>query len=948
MAKKNNYTKSKAIYTIKNPHTKTSGGTVYEHDHITILDNDGIFNDDMALFSESNFKFKIRTDGNDKKRHINSSWVKNGDDTVWTLGNITDRKISQETKIISKPNYSSLKDFAYYGSAVDLIKATVNDVIIKFPGSIILPKNPYIVTINNEEYYIMSNEYYIDFWSNGDFNYSSSKNPLRVLSNSYYKYECMGYDLEIMPVVEGYNISNACPNQIIGTITIGNINFKIYLGNDKRKHLILPKNNCPLKLGSVFLKPKKEFFDEFWYNLDDFEKVLLNRDTIPCYKATFKEPFFNEDGYHYRYKSFFWPVLDDGVSPDISSPSFQFYLDSLLSLASFHDEYDTNNIWRVMTHEAIKNLDWTFTSHKDIGDDEIDTIDTTRQEAILKIYGRIFDDLKRNIDNIKYSNSITYDEKNNVPDYFLSDVVESDGWEGKNVVNFGTDGLSEDIKISSATVSGKTKIHTIVTSGKTEAYINSSFLRRLSLNSNYIQSLKGTRKGLETILGMFGYTSTSANTGNIGEYKIDEYIVEVVGTSGNTGEFPKYCDFLTWRSNIDFIEVGEGDDLIYIRDYPLALVEGENIETLNENEKYYLIPWFSKNSTYKSNDFYFQGKGGWGKLKTKEVDNLDKTEKLILSSNTNFSIYKESSSYMSFMPNIELMLSLPYDRIYDGLICYVESLNKEVDMYEYNDGNASTDFSNYFILDNSEYSTVIGYPYLNSTCCGWRNIRESEFNENNMSDDAKRVLYLESLTTNMKGNNPHSGKGKYDDGETYFNRYRQIFYDALKSNNRDLVIENDSLGKIENFGFTLSARPDNQKCYFFGDVIYNDNKIEPMNSDVKFHIPSSGTSRNSEAATSVMNTKHLSIRFFSQGLSGDTEIKNFKNYINDVVMVYLEEMIPATTIVEYLFDSEESSFKNMFNYNTLMILGTESTDAISDSTIYYDEDTTFFNNGVKY
>jgi hypothetical protein len=329
------------------------------------------------------------------------------------------------------------------------------------------------------------------------------------------------------------------------------------------------------------------------------------------------------------------------------------------------------------------------------------------------------------------------------------------------------------------------------------------------------------------------------------------------------------------------------------------------------------------------------------------VNSSDKDE-IILNSDKDFKIYKESSSYMTFVSDIESMLSLPYDRIYNGLICYVESLEGIENIYDYKDGLSGDDYTNYFILDNVEYSSFVGYPNPDIICCGWRNIRESEFISENLTKDAKQVLYLESLVTNMKGNNPHNGKGSYDNGEAYFNRFKQLFYDALKGDNRDLIINDDLMGKIENFGFTLSARPDNQKCYFFGDVIYKNNNIETINSDIVFHVPSSGTSRNSEAATSVMNTKHLSIRFFSQGLNGDTEIKNFKNYINDVVMVYLEEMIPATTIVEYLFDSEESSFKNMFNYNTLMILGTESTDAISDNTIYYDEDTTFFNNGVKY
>ena len=56
MAKKDKYIKSKSIYTIKNLHAKTNVGDIYENDYVTIIDDDGIYDDEMALFSESNFK----------------------------------------------------------------------------------------------------------------------------------------------------------------------------------------------------------------------------------------------------------------------------------------------------------------------------------------------------------------------------------------------------------------------------------------------------------------------------------------------------------------------------------------------------------------------------------------------------------------------------------------------------------------------------------------------------------------------------------------------------------------------------------------------------------------------------------------------------------------------------------------------------------------------------
>ena len=119
MAKKDRI-KSKSIYTIRRKHQSVVSGTVYEHDHITILPTDGIYDDEIAFYPESNFKYKVGDNTNEKKRHTRGGWEKPGDgETTWWTKNDIDSSstISDESQIVLKPNYSSLKDFAYYGSA---------------------------------------------------------------------------------------------------------------------------------------------------------------------------------------------------------------------------------------------------------------------------------------------------------------------------------------------------------------------------------------------------------------------------------------------------------------------------------------------------------------------------------------------------------------------------------------------------------------------------------------------------------------------------------------------------------------------------------------------------------------------------------------------------------------------------------------------------------------
>ena len=167
---KKKFIKDKSFYTIKKHHVNTPGGTIYENDYMTIVQNDDIL-DEVLLYPNSKFKIKIRTDENKKKRHVKTPWLLNeSGSSKWTknsLPNITE--ISEESKIVLKPNYSSLNDFAYFGSAVELIRATVNDIIKRFPGGLcyyekdLAPK----VKLDNTTYYYVSNECQIDCWSDG-------------------------------------------------------------------------------------------------------------------------------------------------------------------------------------------------------------------------------------------------------------------------------------------------------------------------------------------------------------------------------------------------------------------------------------------------------------------------------------------------------------------------------------------------------------------------------------------------------------------------------------------------------------------------------------------------------------------------------------------------------------------------------------------------------------
>lgn len=863
MAKKDKLIKSKSIYTIKNKHSVTNNGIIYENDHVTIIPNDGIYDGEMALFSDSNFKYRIDTNKNEKKRHNRGNYLKHSDGVsgdTWTLETISGNTIqSEESKIVLKPNYSSLKDFAYYGSAVELIKATVNDVIQHFPGGITkyadanhAPK----VKIGGKDYTLLSNEFEIDCWTGGGAIASGDvKNPMRVLAASYMNY--MDGDTELTEPPTFSASTSTCPNSIIGDVFINGKSFPVYMDGEGKKYLL--EGNEPINL-----KPKQEFVDKFWGEADDFVKVLLNKETTPLYKATFETPYSDETGFYYKNKSYIWPTIGDTEIPDITTGAFQGYLESLISLASFHDEYDSDNLWRIMTHESIKNLDWTFTSKKGNEEKDLSDFNTTGIEAMLRIQGRQFDDIKRYADNIKNTNAITYDEKGNLPDYFLSDIVENNGWDAYHVLPptvIDADVVSDKIEIEIASGSGTTILYK---SGKTASYINSVFQRRLSLSSSYINSMKGTRRGMETILGMFGYINGE-------NYEITEYIA-----SAATGI--SYSDGAKLRGR--FENPYEDDELLHLMDgYPVAIATYKSGETENT----VLIPWFDKKISNK--DFYFQCKGGWGKRDSKELNLPQELTSVTVLSGSNVTIYGETQPYMKYANNIDEMLSFSHTDVYKDMICYVADISDIEKMYSCETEGELSGCSHYFILENTALYTHCGYienDLYYDGCYGWKNIPTTDIKEGK-NEAGLNVLYLESLVADYKGNNPHIGYGKYDDGEDYLNYFRQIFKSPMEKGLVDYLNCEDksTYDEILNYGFNIeSAITDNEKCSYFT------NGVEPL-GDGKFEDVT--------VADLIINVKNLTIKF-------KVKDNEHKKYIQNVVLKYLEPMIPSTSIVEYKFD----------------------------------------------
>lgn len=881
--------KTKADYTIlRKRHQNASNGDIFENDYMTISPMDTIFSEDQDIISsDSNFKFSYRINNNLQKKHAKSGWIKTPEGSEeWTIDDaISGGSVSDESKIRIKPNYNSLKDFAYYGSAVELVRGSLNDIIQNFPAELYFSEK----TLKSELEKVNDNVTVPDTWKliSNDFginahvdniNASNVYNPLRYLSLSIDSYNLIKGD-KITPLT-GITIttSNAtCDDDLngktIATAETSGIKIYTYLMGGKTYLYYKESFNEGLRI-----RPNDDVVEEYFATIDEFEYVLLNRDSKPLYMSNFDTPYETDKGNFYKKETYIWPSKYNW-NPDIESIGYENYVERLISLAEFHDEYDSNNIWRSMTHEAIKNLDWTFV--RENGDDieDLSKIDSSKIEIFLQLYGRQFDGLKRYIDTIKYSNQVSYNEKNNLPDYCLTDSVGNSGWDVKPLIATGKSEFYSDI------------LYNNMSKGYSEVEANNNFMRNLKLNSRYILSNKGTREGIAALLGLFGIYKD--------EYEINEHVAIAKGNASKN-----YCHFVDGLTNMIYpnaedIEFVNMKKQSLLDDYEGDVYEGIGVKEVTSKEGRYVVPWYVNGKKY-DNGMYFQCDGGWGKIKSNFYPlsiNVDCTP-ITAFSPTKIDIYEETQNYLKFASDLNEMLDFTNSVIKKGMIVYVTDIENAA-----NYGFTGNDLSHYFVLENKDKST---------TANGWHAVTQTEL-DNVSTEYAERIIYLESIRESTEGNNSHTGEGNYDDGKSYVNKLNSIFGGAIENNDLTRFTTADIQNAISGYTFNITTGyKDNKKCWYFGkgDGKWLDPEDESEGPDrngmgYKDDVvnPEEGLKSDEPAANSIVNLKNVNIIFYYPfDEEGQTILPlktDFKKYLLNVVMPYLEQVIPSTTIMTY-------------------------------------------------
>ena len=203
--------KTYSNYTLKQLHRTTTIGNIYERDFMTISDLNTYVPGSEPTYGLGNFKMVVDNTIGLKKKYRYGNWLKNTDcpdSNYWTTSCLTQDTEDAEVlpSIVNRSQYTSLLDFACYGSAVELVKGGIRGIIKNFPAAIGLTKNVYGVN----GYYIASNPFGINV--SGGYSAKKPENELRLLSSNIAKYVIEDTKGNTWPIswTKIFDINNSC------------------------------------------------------------------------------------------------------------------------------------------------------------------------------------------------------------------------------------------------------------------------------------------------------------------------------------------------------------------------------------------------------------------------------------------------------------------------------------------------------------------------------------------------------------------------------------------------------------------------------------------------------------------------------------------------------------------------------------------------------------------
>ena len=477
--------------------------------------NGAYFNDTPSNTIFSFGKFFV-TSNFDNKQNVDytnslSSFVRSV--TLETLGvSEIQSKIVQKytTNTVLNLDKSDLNTFVRYGSAYEFLRVSIQNIIMAYPASLFA----------NSQKEIGGNPTYEGFVYDSITNISTFYVPTKIINNTFGI--VYNFDNETIPDDNLLkNLNESFNKYVIWSSLEPNKSFKIlgYTGNTinvnvvysgtvfiKSNYIKLFVEGNPFDLmgtGSTanvdyHVRPNNLVFEEFRALLNEYEKnIVSNRVDNNGFSFILKDPTLLEDGkIIYNDSQILW-ATGDKYNIDIDTPTYQKFLNIVLTIGAKYDKIKTDLIARFLTPASLKTYDFT-------NDGKI--------TKLLRIYGREFDQVRQFIDSLVNINKITYDKLNNAPDQIIKNMASTFGWDYFSLVN------EEELVNGFLTVDDNERN---LNDNLLPAEIDIELWRRIINNTSYFWKSKGTRQAIKSMFLLIGIPEPFIN--------ITEYVYTVDG-----------------------------------------------------------------------------------------------------------------------------------------------------------------------------------------------------------------------------------------------------------------------------------------------------------------------------------------------------------------------------------------------------------------------------------
>ena len=518
------------------------------------------------------------------------------------VSNSEELVIAQNIKTTLNLDLTNPLSFIWYGSATELIRASLEEIETNWPAALYVDNKVGSVVGNNITNYLyditedtstftlnsryFTNPYGIAYTADAVFTGTSKDNAtLRNFTLNYKSYdiEHNGISKKILDVTPAIQTTNSTLE-----IKVEGNPFPELTGLIISQFNVL---NTPLT-GSIpfFIKPNEVQIETFFTSLNDLQTNLLNRNSYPTYTSIIIAPQITDQGVIVTTKQVLtFPVLDDGYNLNFFDSYYLSYLDKISKVGKNYDENNTDLIIRKYTAEVISSFDTVPR-----GDGNNLVLDGEKATKLLRIYGVSFDQVKKYINGIKFAHVVTYNKKDNVPDALVKDLAKMLGLDPITFVT--TTQLSKTVIPTQGlgSFSG-------ASASMSEGEVDTELYRRLILNIAWLWKSKGSRKAIEFLFRFIGAPEALVN--------FDEYIVIV--------EKPLDMDkikelLLFYTGTVDTTHIPYDDD-----GFPIPPINGELViidfieglesgTTITGNQ----LPGIVENPYTQ---MYFQKAGGWYK-----------------------------------------------------------------------------------------------------------------------------------------------------------------------------------------------------------------------------------------------------------------------------------------------------------------------------------------------